>query len=130
MRRFRLFHKCRPNNLEIDFCWISFYSVPNLYYVHNNKFNNTFKMKKILSLLIILIVGVSSCTPVKYVMMDPKDTTKLVEVRKRIVYDYDYYQMPMYFGYGRTYYNPIIIGRFNYPKVQPRFERRTPTRKR
>lgn len=88
-------------------------------------------MKKILSLLIILLIGVSSCAPVKYVIVDPKDTTKMVEVRKRIIYD-DYYDlhMPMYFGYGRTYYNPIIIGRFNYPRVQVRPQYRTPSRKR
>ena len=68
-------------------------------------------MKKILALLLIL----SSCTPVKYVMVDTKDSTKLVEVRKIIIYQ-DIYQpsIPVYFynGFlGVQPYRPIIIQR-------------------
>lgn len=66
-------------------------------------------MKKILALLLVL----SSCTPLKYVMIDPKDSTKLVEVRKRIIYQ-DVYSpyVPLYF-----YNQPFIIQR---PIVIPR----------
>ena len=54
---------------------------------------------------------ISSCTPIKYVMIDSKDSTKLVEVRKRIIYE-NYYDLhtPLYFNYGyysRPYYNHI-----------------------
>lgn len=89
-------------------------------------------MKKILLILTFLIIGIVSCTPVKYVMVDPKDSTKLVEVRKRIIYDDEYYHIPMYFNYNLTpYYNPIIIRRYNTPRIQiqrPSF--RPPSRKR
>ena len=68
-------------------------------------------MKKILALLLIL----SSCTPVQYVMVDPKDSTKLVEVRKRIIYE-DVYEprIPLYFYngfFGVQPYRPLIIQR-------------------
>ena len=70
-------------------------------------------MKKILALLLVL----SSCTPVRYVMVDPKDSTNLVEVRKRIIYE-DIYQpqIPLYF-YNGIYNRPFIIQR---PIVIPR----------
>jgi hypothetical protein len=68
-------------------------------------------MKKILILLLVL----SSCTPLRYVMIDPKDSSKLVEVRKRIIYE-DIYQpsIPLYFYngfYAPQYQRPIIIQR-------------------
>jgi hypothetical protein len=74
-------------------------------------------MKKILALLLIL----SGCTPVQYVMVDAKDSTKLVEVRKRIIYE-DIYQpsVPLYFYngfFGVQPYRPLIIQR---PIVIPR----------
>jgi hypothetical protein len=74
-------------------------------------------MKKILALLLIL----SGCTPVQYVTVDPKDSTKLVEVRKRIIYE-DIYQpsVPLYFYngfFGVQPYRPLIIQR---PIVIPR----------
>jgi hypothetical protein len=74
-------------------------------------------MKKILALLLIL----SSCTPVQYVMVDPKDSTKLIEVRKRIIYE-DVYEsrIPLYFHngfFGVQPYRPLIIQR---PIVVPR----------
>lgn len=75
-------------------------------------------MKKIISICVAfiaflwIVMFIASCTPVKYVMVDPKDSSKLVEVRKRIIYDdyYDYH-MPLYFNYGyyRPFYNPLII---------------------
>lgn len=70
-------------------------------------------MKKILALLLVL----SSCTPVRYVMVDPKDSTNLVEIRRRIIYD-DIYQpqIPFYF-YNGIYNRPFIIQR---PIVIPR----------
>lgn len=40
-------------------------------------------MKNVI-VLALLLVG---CAPVKYVYIDPKDTTKLVEYRKRIIYE-------------------------------------------
>ena len=74
-------------------------------------------MKKILALLLVL----SSCTPVQYIMVDPKDSTKFVEVRTRIIYQ-DVYEphIPMYFYnnmYSTPSYRPIIIQR---PIVIPR----------
>lgn len=74
-------------------------------------------MKKILALLLVL----SSCTPVRYVIVDPKDDTNLVEVRKRIIYE-DIYepQMPLYFHngfFGVQPYRSLIIQR---PIVIPR----------
>lgn len=61
---------------------------------------------------IILSFLLSGCTPAKYIMIDPKDSTKLVEVRKRIIYDDVYLHTPLYFNFYRTpqYYRaPIII---------------------
>ena len=82
-------------------------------------------MKKILILLLVL----SSCTPLRYVMIDPKDSSKLVEVRKRIIYE-DIYQpsIPLYFYngfYAPQYQRPIIIQR---PIVVPRRPIVVPTR--
>lgn len=74
-------------------------------------------MKKILALLLVF----SSCTPLKYVYIDPKDSTNIVEVRKRIIYQ-DVYepQIPLYFYngfFGVQPYRPLIIQR---PIVIPR----------
>jgi hypothetical protein len=71
-------------------------------------------------------------------MIDPKDSSKLVEVRKRIIYE-DIYQpsIPLYFYngfYGPQYERPIVIPirpiiaptrpsapiNGNYPKPWPR----------
>ena len=68
-------------------------------------------MKKLLLILLL-----ASCEPVRYVYVNPKDSTKLIEIRKRIVYD-DYYintRMPLIFNngiYNVPFYNPIIIQR-------------------
>ena len=66
-------------------------------------------MNKLLSVLLLLVMV--GCTPVRYVMVDPKDSTKLVEVRKRIIYQDTYvdFQMPMYYWNSPLFYNPIII---------------------
>lgn len=67
---------------------------------------------KNLILSAIFLLGVSSCTPVKYVIIDPKDSTKMVEVRKRVIYDDVYLHTPLYFNFYRVpqYYRaPIII---------------------
>ena len=66
-------------------------------------------MNKLLSVLLLLVMV--GCTPVRYVMVDPKDSTKLVEVRKRIIYQDTYVdlQMPMYYWNRPLFYNPIII---------------------
>ena len=76
-------------------------------------------MKKILSALLLLVMV--GCTPVRYVMVDPKDSTKLVEVRKRIIYD-DFYLDPMpSFRYNNWWlYNPPIYSpRIIIQKRQP-----------
>ena len=67
-------------------------------------------MKNLL-LLATLLLGIASCTPVRYVMIDPKDSTKMVEVRKRVIYDDVYLHTPLYFNYWNTpyYRTPIII---------------------
>ena len=66
-------------------------------------------MNKLLSVLLLLVMV--GCTPVRYVMVDSKDSTKLVEVRKRIIYQDTYVdlQMPMYYWNRPLFYNPIII---------------------
>lgn len=83
-------------------------------------------MKKLLFCLLL----VTGCVPVKYVYVDPKDSTKVVEVRKRIVYQdvYEPYN-PLHF-YNYMYFSPqyrsIIIPR---PIVVPRrLERPMPLR--
>jgi len=64
-------------------------------------------MKKLL-LGLLLVLG--SCTPVKYVYVDQKDS---VVKKQRVVYDYLYVPSPLFFnyGWGVPYYNPIIIQR-------------------
>lgn len=66
-------------------------------------------MKNLL-LAIFLLLGISSCTPVRYAIIDPKDSTKLVQVKRRVIYDDVYLHTPLYFNYWNTpYYRPIII---------------------
>jgi hypothetical protein len=76
-------------------------------------------MKNLL-LAAILLLGIASCTPVKYVMIDPKDSTKLVEVRKRIIYD-DVYMDPMPFRYNNwwLYTPPVYSPRIVIQRRQP-----------
>lgn len=59
---------------------------------------------------LILSVLLQSCTPVRYVYVDPQDS---VVKKQRVVYDNLYVPTPLYFNYYRTpyYYNPIIIQR-------------------
>ncbi len=67
-------------------------------------------MKNLL-LAVFLLLGIASCTPVKYVMIDPKDSTKLIEVRKRIIYDDTYVQLqtPMFYWNRPLFYQPLYI---------------------
>ena len=84
-------------------------------------------MKKILALLLVF----SSCTPLKYVYIDPKDSTNLVEVRKRIIYENVYSSyIPLYF-YNQPFIfqRPIVIPRrpiihHNRNYVRPSFPNR------
>lgn len=71
-------------------------------------------MKKILS--IILAVGLlSSCTPVQYVYVSPQDS---VVRKQRVIYDYDYQYMPLF--YTPVFYNiPTIIQRWSVPRYYP-----------
>ena len=74
-------------------------------------------LKKYLVILFISLFVVS-CTTVKYVIIDPKDSTQLIEVRKRILYD-DYHMVnpyPLYNNYWWYNSRPIIIQR---PQPQP-----------
>lgn len=77
-------------------------------------------------LILVFLLLLASCTTVKYVMVDPKDSTKLVEIRKRIVYDDIYYSpnlmvSPFYYNwYTRPYYYTPRI----YVAPQPRIENR------
>ena len=67
-------------------------------------------MKKLL-FAVFLILTIVSCTSVRYVMIDHKDSTKLVEVRKRIIYENRYIdmQIPMYYWNRPLFYHPIVI---------------------
>ena len=70
-------------------------------------------MKKIISicvafiLMLWLVMLVASCTPVRYVYVDPQDS---VVKKQRVIYDYQY---------APLYYNPIIIQRWSIPRYQP-----------
>jgi hypothetical protein len=80
-------------------------------------------MKKIISICVgfILFLWVTmylaSCTPVRYVYVDQKDS---VVKKQRVVYDNLYVPSPFFFnyGWGVPYYNPIIIQRHR-PIVVP-----------
>ena len=69
-------------------------------------------------LLLVLLLGLFSCTPVRYVYVDQKDS---VVKKQRVVYDNLYVPSPFFFnyGWGVPYYNPIIIQRQR-PIVVPR----------
>ena len=61
-------------------------------------------------LLLVLLLGLFSCTPVRYVYVDQKDS---VVKKQRVVYDNLYIPSQFFFnyGWGVPYYNPIIIQR-------------------
>jgi hypothetical protein len=71
-------------------------------------------MKKIISicigfiLFLWLVMFMASCTPVRYVYVDQKDS---IVKKQRVVYDNLYVPSPFFFnyGWGIPYYNPIII---------------------
>jgi hypothetical protein len=69
----------------------------------------------IITLLVVMFLA--SCTPVRYVYIDPKDS---VVVKQRVVYDNLYVPSPIFLNYNwvRPYYNPIII---NIPQRQNRY---------
>lgn len=72
-------------------------------------------MKKIL-LGLLLVLG--SCTPVRYVYVDQKDS---VVKKQRVIYDNLYMTSPFFFNYGwgvPYYYRPLIIQRHR-PIVVP-----------
>ena len=66
-------------------------------------------MKKLL-LITLILMFVSSCTPLQYVYVDPKDS---VVKKQRVIYDNLYVPAPFFFnyGWGVPFYNPIIIQR-------------------
>ena len=70
------------------------------------------------NLLLIVLLGLFSCTPVRYVYVDQKDS---VVKKQRVVYDDLYVPSPFFFnyGWGVPFYNPIIIQRQR-PIVIPR----------
>ncbi len=72
-------------------------------------------MKK---LIFIILLFLSACAPVRYVYVDPKDSTIK---RQRVIYDDLYVPSPLFFNYGwnTPFYNPIIIQRQR-PIVTPR----------
>lgn len=80
-------------------------------------------MKKIISICVgfILFLWITmylaSCTPVRYVYVDQKDS---VVKKQRVIYDNLYMNLPFIFnyGWGVPYYRPIIIQRHR-PIVVP-----------
>ncbi len=81
-------------------------------------------MKKIISICVGFILFLwatmflASCTPVRYVYVDQKDS---VVKKQRVIYDNLYMPSPFFFnyGWGVPFYNPIIIQRQR-PIVVPR----------
>lgn len=73
-------------------------------------------MKKIISICIGFILFLwtvmflASCTPVRYVYIDPKDS---VVRKQRVIYDNIYTPSTFFFNYGWNlpYYNPFIFQR-------------------
>jgi len=69
-------------------------------------------MKKIISICIGFILFLwtvmflASCTPVRYVYIDPKDS---VVRKQRVVMNYNF--IPSIFYYSVPFYNPVIIQR-------------------
>ena len=80
-------------------------------------------MKKIISICVGFILFLwatmflASCTPVRYVYVDQKDS---VVKKQRVIYDNLYMPSPFFFnyGWGVPFYNPIIIQRQR-PTVVP-----------
>lgn len=76
------------------------------------------------SFLILFILAFMGCTTTRYVMVDPKDSTKVVEIRKRIIYDDVYFSPPFYYNYdwwyNRNYFyqRPIIVPNYR-PIITP-----------
>ena len=70
------------------------------------------------NLLLIVLLGLFGCTPVRYVYVDQKDS---IVKKQRVVYDDLYVPSPFFFNYtwGVPFYNPIIIQRQR-PIVIPR----------
>lgn len=62
------------------------------------KYNN---MKKLLIASLLLLAG---CVPVRYVYVDPKDSTIRTQ---RVIHNDIYLHTPLYFSY--PYYRPTII---------------------
>jgi len=71
-------------------------------------------MKKIITICLLFLIFlwvamfVASCTPVRYVYVDPKDSTIH---EQRVIYN-DVYEphIPLYFNYNPyPYYRPIIV---------------------
>ena len=62
------------------------------------------------NLLLIVLLGLFGCTPVRYVYVDQKDS---IVKKQRVVYDDLYVPSPLFFnyGWGVPFYNPIIIQR-------------------
>jgi hypothetical protein len=83
-------------------------------------------MKKLLFIILILMF-VSSCTPLQYVYVDPKDS---VVKKQRVIYDNLYIPSPFFFNYqwGVPYYNPIIIQRPIITPRRPQYRPSTPQR--
>lgn len=59
--------------------------------------------------VVLLVLFVAGCTPVRYVYVDPKDS---VVRKQRVIHDDIYLNTPLFFNWYRPYYyNPIIIQR-------------------
>ena len=70
-------------------------------------------MKKLLLLLIVVLYG---CTTTKYVYVNPKDSTNLIEIKKRIIYE-DIYT-PRINPFYNYYWNPYREPYYYYPRFQ------------
>jgi len=79
-------------------------------------------MKNLL-LAVLLVLGIVSCRPVKYIIIDPKDSTELIKIKKRNIYQNNSinFPTPFYFNYlNSPYYNPFIIQRHRPIIILPR----------
>jgi hypothetical protein len=67
-------------------------------------------MKKIITVCLLFLMllwvamFIASCTPIRYVYVDPKDSTIH---KQRVIYNDIYLSTPLYFDYYRPYYIPI-----------------------
>jgi hypothetical protein len=59
-------------------------------------------LSKLTALFIITLFA--TCTPVRYVYVDPKDSTIH---KQRVIYNDIYLSTPLYFDYYRPYYIPV-----------------------